>query len=98
MKQGDAVWVRDPTFGYKKREGIVEFLKGDQIVVSFSEIEYLLVFNVSQVVDKPTEQEIEMEHVNNILDEVYNTASKQDWNYHRIIEELGYKLIRQECR
>lgn len=98
LEVGKTVWVRDPMRGDNKFEGVLEFQKGDEVVVTFSEYEYLCVFKITQIVDAPTKEEIEIENTNRIINEAYEVARGQDWNFHRVLEEKGYKLVKIKCR
>ena len=98
MKQGDEIWVRDPMHGELKKKGVLEFEKGNEVVVSFDEYEYLCVFSKSQVVDPPSDFELEVKEINRILSDLYEEAKSQDWNFHRLLDEKGYKLVKMNCK
>lgn len=96
MKQGQEIWFRDPLRGEMKKRGVLEFEKGDEVVVTFDDYEYLCVFNKSQIVDAPSEFEIEAQEVNHLLNSLYDEARGQDWNFHRLLDEKGYKLVKAD--
>lgn len=98
MKQGDEIWVRDPLRGELKKKGVLEFEKGSEIVVSFDEYEYLFVFSKSQIVDPPSDFELEVQETNHILNGLYEEARSQNWNFHRLLDEKGYKLVKMDCK
>ena len=98
MNNGKSIWVRDPMNGMIKKEGVLEFEKGSEVVVSFSEYEFLCVFNKSQIVDPPSASEIEMQETNHLVNTILDKGRAQDSNYHRILEELGYKIVKMECK
>lgn len=98
MNQGETIWVRDPVRGEIKRSGVLEFEKGEEVVVSFDDYQHLCVFNKSQVVDPPSNFELEVQETNYVISSAQEKAREQDWNYHRILDELGYKLVKMDCK
>jgi len=98
MSQGNTVWVRDPLRSDNKKEVVLEFEKGDEIIVSYPGFDGLCVFNKSQIVDPPSDFELEVQETNYIISSIYDKARSEDWNFHRLLDEMGFKLIRMNCR
>lgn len=102
MKQGETIWVRDISNMSEKTKCTFEFEKDYQIVVSFDDHRYLCVFDKSCIVDPPSENDAEIDECNKVLTELYETANSSSYTrkmgYHQILESMGYKLVKQECR
>ncbi len=94
MKIGDIVWVRDMSRTQDKISATLEFEKGDQVVLSFDESRYLCVYDKGQIVDAPTESELQALKTNEVLAKVFSEA-KGNWDFCGALDKLGYKIVRQ---